>query len=68
MMSYSLGPFKRHQEGDEAAAVPQRNDEAPDPMGDPEGYALWCELHPYPMCEGTGEVMGGDEGIEHTCV
>lgn len=28
----------------------------PDPIDDPEGYRLWCELHPCTTCYGTGEV------------
>ena len=40
---------------------------APDPMTDPEGYALWCELHACRTCEGTGEVHGGPYGEERTC-
>lgn len=25
--------------------------DVPDPIGDPEGYALWCEMH---ACGGSG--------------
>ncbi|MCO6436512.1 MAG: hypothetical protein J5J06_05445 [Phycisphaerae bacterium] len=35
--------------------------EAPDPIDDPEGYALWCEMHACRTCEGSGEVFCSDE-------
>lgn len=33
----------------------------PDPMGDPKGYGLWCELNACPACEGVGEDWLEDE-------
>lgn len=41
----------------------------PDPISDPDGYALWREAHPCTACDGTGEVAGdGDEpGQCETC-
>lgn len=38
----------------------------PDPMHDPEGYALWCEMHACSVCQGTGEV-DGDDDLPRTC-
>lgn len=35
--------------------------DAPDILTDPEGYALWCEMHACPNCDGTGEVEGDFE-------
>lgn len=43
------------------------NDECPDPMADPDGYALWCELHACRTCEGTGDGEQDDNGLEHEC-
>lgn len=47
--------------------------DAPDPLDDPEGYALYCEMHACRNCDGCGEVCcDEDEGIDgvhecHTC-
>lgn len=35
--------------------------QSPDPMADPDGYALWQELHACTLCEGLGEDFHEDE-------
>lgn len=39
----------------------------PDPMADPEGYELWCELHACDVCGGTGEIEADDIEEWRTC-
>jgi hypothetical protein len=38
----------------------------PTPLGDSDGYALWCELHACPYCDGVGEDYDG-EGRHWRC-
>lgn len=41
--------------------------ECPDPMVDPEGYALWCEMHACPTCDGLGEIQTEIDDVRRTC-
>lgn len=44
------------------------SEQTPDPIGDPEGYALWCESQPEcPQCGGTGVTVLDDDS-ERECL
>jgi len=39
----------------------------PDPMDDPVGYGLWCELHACTYCDGIGDDYIEDDDSVWVC-